>query len=199
IEAEFLVNKLETDIRRVLIASPEDYQPLEQLRQDIIQAHQAARLKLEIVSRMVAVNRFDYAMQILQQAEKSIQIFRNRSHIWHNLASLEVGTVQSVSLTESIQDLISLLSTEISIRKVEVATNWLKPITVTAEPRSLLRRLLRCFLQAFENAGKGGKVEVMVANMPCSELISVNFISIPGLNNCKSEPITHSFTLPIIK
>jgi transcriptional regulator of acetoin/glycerol metabolism len=199
IEAEFLVNKLETDIRRVLIASPEDYQPLEELRQDIIQAHQAARLKLEIVSRMVAVNRFDYAMQLLQQAEKSIQIFRDRSKIWHNLASLEVGTVQSLSLTDSILNLVDLLSTEITIRKVEVVSCWAEPITVTAEPRTLLRRLLRYFLQAFENAGQGGKVEVIVVSLPNSDLVKVSFLSLPGLNNYQSELITHSFTLPLIK
>jgi transcriptional regulator of acetoin/glycerol metabolism len=199
IESEFLVNKLETDIHRVLTASPEDYQPLEQLRQDIIQAHQSARLKLEVISRMVAVNRFDYAMNLLQQAEKSIQIFRDRSKIWHNLASLEVDTVQPVSLTDSIRNLVDLLSTELAIRKVELVTNWLEPVTIKAEPRTLLRLLLRYFLQAFENAGQGGKVEVIVSNIPNDDLIKVSFLSIPGLKNCQSKPVTHSFNLPLIK
>ncbi|WP_016953249.1 GAF domain-containing protein [Anabaena sp. PCC 7108] len=199
IEAELLIGNLEKDIRRVLASSPDDYQPLEELRQDIIQGHQAARLKLEISSRMVAVNRLNYAMQLLQQAEKSIQIFRHRAAIWRSLASLEIGQIQPLSLTDSLHDLVDLLATEAAIRKVEILTYCTEIITISADIRSLLRKLLRCFLNSFENAGKGGTVKVIVEKMPYCELAQVSFTSIPVLNTSKSEPRTEVFSLPITK
>ncbi|HLP90748.1 MAG TPA: GAF domain-containing protein [Nostocaceae cyanobacterium] len=196
VEAELLVKVLEADIRQVLVASPEDYQPLEQLRQDIIQAHQTARFKLEIISRMVAVNRLEYATQLLQQAEKFIKIFSQRAHVWQSLASLESSTVQSISLTDSISDLVDLLSTEASINKLEVKTYWLKPITIQIEPKSFLRHLLRYFLQAFERAGKGGRLKIAVTNLPNSKFIEINFTSIPGLNSPQLKPSSQIFSLP---
>ncbi|BAY25909.1 GAF domain-containing protein [Calothrix sp. NIES-2100] len=197
IEAEFVIAKIEQDVRRILNAHPEDYQPLEELRQDIIQAHQAARLKLEVGSRMVASNRLDYAMQILRQADKSIQIFRRRAEVWQSLASFEIGTVQPVSLTDSIRDLVDLLSTEASIRKLEVVTFWeQEPIKVVADSRSLLRKLFRYFLLAFESAGKGGRVEVLVYMLD-SESVQVSFIPNSGLNLDQSELTQYTFSLPI--
>jgi transcriptional regulator of acetoin/glycerol metabolism len=188
---------LEKNINRVLTSNPDDYQPLEELRQDIVQGHHAARLKLEISSRMLAVNRLDYAMKLIQQAEKSIQLFRNRAEIWRNLASFDVGTVQVISLTDSLGGLVDLLSTEAEIRKVEVMTDWQEKITVTTDLRSLFRQLLRYFLQAFESAGKGGMVKVSAAMMPNSEAAQVSFISIPGLNNSQAEPANYVFYIPI--
>jgi hypothetical protein len=93
-----LIGNLEKQIRRMLTSSFDDYQPLEELRQDIIQQHQAALLKLEINSRMVAVNCLDYAMKLLQQPGKSIQIFCHRAKIWLNFASLQIGSIQPLSL-----------------------------------------------------------------------------------------------------
>ncbi|MBD2204451.1 sigma-54-dependent Fis family transcriptional regulator [Calothrix sp. FACHB-1219] len=197
IEAEFVVSKLEQDVRRILTANPEDYQPIEELRQDIIQAHQAARLKMEIGSRMVANNRLDYAMQILRQADNSIQLFRRRAEVWQSLASLELGVIQPVCLTDSIRDLVDLLSTEISIRKLEVVTYWQEePIHVLADSRSLLRQLFRYFLQIFEIAGKGGKVKVAV-DMLDSGFVQVSFIPNDRLNLDQLESGKYTLSLPL--
>ncbi|MBD2505026.1 sigma-54-dependent Fis family transcriptional regulator [Anabaena azotica] len=195
IEAEFLITNLEADIHRVLVSQPDDYQSLEKLRQDIIQAHHAARLKLEVSSRMVAVNRLDYAKQLLQQAGKSIRIFQYQVAIWRNLASSEVGCVEAISLTDTIQDLVELLSTETAIRQVEVITNWQEPITVITESATLLRRLLRYFLQSLEKAGKGGTIEITAHRMINSEIIVVKFMPIAVLNTY-TEPTPLIFFLP---
>jgi hypothetical protein len=122
IEAELLIGNLEKQIRRVSTSTVDDYQPLEELRQDIIQGHQAALLKLKISSRMVGVKRLDYAMKLLQQPEQSIQIFRHRAKIWLNFASLEIGLIQPLSLTDSLGDLVDLLASKAIIRKVEILT-----------------------------------------------------------------------------
>ncbi len=200
IEAEFVVAILEKDVRRVLASNPNNYQPLEELRQDIIQAHQAARIQLEMGSRLL-VKRLDYAMLLLQQAEKSIQIFRRRSKIWRNLASLEVGTPQPVSLTDAIRDLVDLLSTEAAIRHIEIVTHWNQPITVVADSKSLLRNLFHYFLQAFESANKGGTVEVEVGvdRKPNPELARVSFKPMPVLNTSPSNQTPYVFTCPIEK
>ncbi|MTJ48237.1 sigma-54-dependent Fis family transcriptional regulator [Dolichospermum sp. UHCC 0259] len=198
IEAEFLIAKLEKDIRQILASSPDDYQPLEELRQDIIQSHNAARLKLEVVSRMVVVNKLDYAMQLVQQAEKSIQLFRHRADTWRNIASLETAISQPLSLTKCIQDLIDLLATEITIRKVEVITYWQEPINVISDQNSLLRKLLSCFLQAFERGNTGGIVEVKVDKIQTSGLARVSFLAIPALGISKTDPVPYIFTLPLV-
>lgn len=197
IEADLLVANLEKHIRRVLKSNPNEYQPLEDLRQDVIQANHAARLKLEVVSRMVAVNRLDYAMQLLGQAEHSIDIFRRRAEIWRTLASFEIGTVQSVSLTDQISNLIDVLSTETAIRQVTILPDWYEPITVFADPRSLLHDLLRYFLQAFDQAGKGGKVQVVVHKTANEELVEVSLKAISVVNLSLSAPHSQVFYLPI--
>ncbi|WP_244329153.1 GAF domain-containing protein [Tolypothrix sp. PCC 7910] len=199
IEAEFAIANLEKDVHRVLASQPDEYEPLEELRQDLIQVHQAARLKLEVISRMVAVHRWEYAAQLLKQAEQSIEIFRRRSEIWRNLASLETGSVQSLSLIESLNDVIDILSTEVAIRKVEVVTNWQEVITVLADPQTLLRNILRCFLQAFERAGQNGRVEVSVNKVQNSHLAQVNFMAIPAVNIDQCELTPYSFCLSVAK
>lgn len=197
IEADLLVANLEKHIRRVLKSNPNEYQPLEDLRQDVIQANHAARLKLEVVSRMVAVNRLDYAMQLLGQAEHSIDIFRRRAEIWRTLASFEIGTVQPVSLTDQISNLIDVLSTETAIRQVTILPDWYEPITVFADPRSLLHDLLRYFLQAFDQAGKGGQVQVVVHKTANEELVEVSLKAISVVNLSLSAPHSQVFYLPI--
>ncbi|WP_414755506.1 GAF domain-containing protein [Anabaena sp. CCY 9910] len=197
VEAEFLIANLKKDIHHVLTSNPEEYQPLEELRQDIIQAHHAARLKLEVSSRMVAVNRLDYAKQLLQQADKSIRIFQRHAAIWRNLASSDVGSVETISLTDTIQDFVELLSTEANIRKIEVVTNWQEPIIVITEPATLLRRLLRYFLQSFEKAGKGGTLEVAAQRVVNSQVVLVSFLPIASLNTYPLEPTPLIFSIPI--
>lgn len=197
VEADLLIANLEKDVRRVLKSNPDEYQPLEDLRQDIIQAHHAARLKLEVVSRMVAVNRLEYAMQLLRQAEQSIQLFRRRAEIWRNLASFEIGRPQPVSLTDQICNLIDVLATEATIRQVEIVTQWNEPITVNADPRSLLRRLLRYFIQALDQAGKGGILNVAVNKISHLDLVQVSFTGIALVNRFPSTPNSQVFCLPI--
>lgn len=197
IEAELLAMRLEDDIRRLLASAPEDYQPLEELRQDIVQAHSAGRLRLEAVSRLVAGSRLEYALKLLQQAEESIQVFRRRAALWRDLASLESGAIECLSLTDSVCNLVEVLSTEATIRRVEVIIEAQEPVRVKADPKSLSRRLFRCFLGAFEIAGSGGAVKVEVSETPDSEFGQVCFIPIPAPNAICSTPTELSFKLPL--
>lgn len=198
IEADLMIAKLEQDIRKVLSASPDEYQPLEKLKQDLIQSHHAARLKLEISSRMVAKSRLDYALQLVQQAERSIELFRRRANLWHNLASSDRGRVQPICITDKIDDLLDLLNTEITIRKLKIITSWNEPIRVFADDKTLIRKLLRYFLQAFEQVREGSSITVKVEKLPMDGLAQVSFLAAPVLYLTKeSQAASRVITLPL--
>ncbi|MBW4493395.1 MAG: sigma-54-dependent Fis family transcriptional regulator [Oscillatoria princeps RMCB-10] len=197
IEAELLQGRVEEDMHRVLTAAPDDYKALEELRQDIIQAQNAGRLRLEAVSRLAATNRFDYALQLLRQAEESIQLFRRRAALWRDLASLEIGAIQPVSLTDSVRELVELLSTEAAIRKIEVIMEIQEPVRVEADPRNLSRGLFHYFVRAFEIAGSGGAVRVQVLMMPLLSEGQVRLSPIPAPSSVKSEPPPFILAFPI--
>lgn len=199
IEAELLLKQLEVDVRRVLTCHPEDGKPLEDLRQDIVQAYAGARLSIEVSSRLVAGNRFEYALQLLKQAESAIQLFQHRATLWQDLASLEVGTIQSVSLTNTVCDLVELLATEATIRKIEIVISCQEPVQVEADPRSLARSLLQHFLQAFDRVGPGGAVQVEVYQRLDTQLAQVCLTPIPDLNQAPSMPTPFFLNLPLYK
>lgn len=197
IEADLLQRRLEQDVRRVLTSAPHDYQPLEDLRQDIIQAYSASRLQLEAVSRLAARNQYEYALQLLQQAERSIQLFRHRAGLWQDLASLEVGTIQSVSLLDSVRQLVELLSTELAIRRVEVIIDCREQVQVQADPRSLSRQLVRNFFTIFERVGFGGAVQVEIQALLDAGVAKVRWIPISGSNRAISEATPLILILPL--
>lgn len=198
VESELILATLEADLRQVLLSHPDEYEVLEKLRQDIVQAHYAGRLQLDLSSRMVAVNRIDYAKQILQQAEQSIEIFRRRAKFWRNLASSEKGFVRSLSLIDSIRNLVELLSTEAAIRKVQVIPpSFDETIAIIVQEKNFLRQLLRYFLVAFEKAGQRGTVKLEVERKPKAKLVQINFIIIPGSNISCFKPVSYTITLSI--
>jgi len=182
IEADLMVANLEKDIRQVLAARPDDYQPLAKLKQDLIQSHQAARLKIEMSSRLMAASsRLDHALQWVQQAEQSIQLFRRRANLWHDLASSQREIVQPICITNKLDDLIDLLKTEIAVRQVEVVTDWHEPMCVLADQKELLRQLLRYFLKSFEQMRAGDSVVVRVEKLSTDRLVRVSFSVNSGL------------------
>lgn len=198
IEAELLQVRLEEDVRRVLASTPQDYKALEELHQDITQAHNAGRLRLEAGSRFVAGNRLEFALQLLKQAEESIQLFRRRATSWRNLASLEIGAIQSVSLAELVRDLVDLLSTEAAIRKIEVLTSFQEQVKIDADPRSLARKIFHALVQSFEIAGAGGAIWVEVEKIPATSSGQLRLIPMPSANIVRSAPNPIILTFPIL-
>lgn len=197
IEAELLQAKLENDVRRVLASSPDNYKVLEELHQDIVQAHHAGRLRLEAVSRLVAGNRFEYALQLLKQAEESIQLFRRRANLWRDLAALETGAAQPILLNEIVRELIDILSTEATIRKIEVVICEREQVRIEADRRSLSRQIFRSLVQSFEFAGSGGAVKVEVMEIPALSIGQVVLIPIPALDMVHSTPTPFILQIPI--
>ncbi|ACK69521.1 putative phytochrome sensor protein [Gloeothece citriformis PCC 7424] len=198
IESEFILANLKADLLQVLLCNSNDYQVLEKLQQDLVQAHQSARLRMDLSSRMLLGNRIDYAKQLIQQAEQSIEIFRLRANFWRELAASETGKVKTLSIIDSIRNLIELLATEATIRKVVVVAPPLDdPINITVLENSFLRRLLRYFLRAFEEAGAGGTVQLEVKRNLKENLAQINFIIIPKLKKFSLNPNFYTLTLPL--
>lgn len=196
IEAEMLFRRLEADIRCLVTTNPEDAQPLDNLYQDIVQAHSAARLRLEMTSRLVAGNKFDYARQLLQQAEELIHLFRHRATLWRNLASFaETEKVQPICLSDGVQELVDLLATEIKIREVEIIIQTEEEVWVEADYQDFFKNLFHYFLRAFELVGSSGSVLVKICEIPSLALGQITIIPIPALNRVQLQP--HPFVLKI--
>lgn len=187
IEADMMIAKLEQDIRNVLSAKPDEYQPLEKLRQDLIQSHQAARLKLEMGSRMIGKSQVEQSLKFVREAEHLIQLFRRRASLWHNLASSEKGKFQSVCITDALQDLIDLLRTETAIRRIKIISSWSDRINVLADDKQIIRQLLRSLIQVIEQVQKGGQIVIKVDKVLPDGLANVRFWAepkvLPDLNN----------------
>ncbi|WP_013334537.1 GAF domain-containing protein [Gloeothece verrucosa] len=200
VEAELILGNLEAALSQVKAARPDDYEVLEKLRQDLVQTHHAARLRMDFSSRLIATNRIDYAQQLLQQAEQSIAIFRHRSYFWYSLASSERDSIKSIFLMDTILTLVKLLSTEATIRQVEVITpSFNEEIKITVFEKKFLRKLLRYFLAAFEKAGAKGILMLEIRKKFATKFVQINFIVMPGNNNFSSNPIVSSLTVPINK
>lgn len=197
IEAEMLFRRLEADVHCVVATNPEDAQPLDNLYQDIVQAHSAARLRLEMTSRLVAGNKFDYAKQLLKQAEELIQLFRHRATLWRNLASFaETEQVEPICLNVAVQELVDLLATETKIREIEIIIQTEEEVWVEADYQLFFKNLFHYFLRAFELVGSGGSVLVQVSKVPALPLGQISILPIPALNRVQLQPRTFNLKIP---
>lgn len=200
VEAEMLFRRLEADVRSVVTTKSEDAQPLDNLYQDIIQAHSAARLRLEMTSRLVAGNKFDYAKQLLQQAEELIQIFRHRATLWRNLASFtEIEQVQPICLNDAVQELVDLLTTETKIREIEIIIQTEEEVWIEADYQSFCKNLFHYFLRAFELVGSGGSVLVKISKIRSLPLGEISLIPIPAMNTVQLQPAPFVLRIPSVR
>ncbi|MBE9229901.1 sigma-54-dependent Fis family transcriptional regulator [Phormidium sp. LEGE 05292] len=200
VEAEMLFRRLEADVRSVVTTNPEDAQPLDNLYQDIVQAHSAARLRLEMTSRLVAGSKFDYAKQLLQQAEELIHLFRHRAILWRNLASFaETEQVKPICLSDGVQELVDLLATETKIREVEILIQAEEEVWVEADYQIFFKNLFHYFLRAFELVGSGGSVLVKISELQNLALGEITIIPIPALNMVQSKPNPFMLRIPTVR
>lgn len=200
VEAEMLFRRLEADVRCVVTNDPENAQPLDNLYQDIVQAHSAARLRLEMTSRLVTGNNIDYAKQLLKQAEDLIQLFRHRANLWRNLASLaETEQIQSICLKDAVQELVDLLATETKIREIEIIIQAEEDVWVEANSQNFFKNLFHYFLRAFELVGLGGSVLVKISQILALPLGEINIIPIPTMNQVQIQPRPFNLRIPIAR
>lgn len=167
IEAELIRGRLDDDLRRLItVGAPDDDAPLEQLRQDIVQAQARARLEVSVAARDVAHDRLDYALRLIAAAQRSIAEFTRRSAVWRALASAEGGPHGAVDVGVTLRDLVELLRTEAATARVALHLAPDAPLFVEADARLLARRLFRGLMRAIGSARGGGAVRVGLARGP---------------------------------
>ncbi|WP_224242426.1 sigma-54-dependent transcriptional regulator family protein [Hyalangium gracile] len=194
IEAELLRVQLEEDIRQVLEATPGDDTALENLRQDLMQLHATARLRLQGAAALLGHYRDENALRLLQVAQSTAREFQLRARMFQELAGSELGAARAVELHEQVRQLLALLSTESRIRAVDVFSEHLTPCTVEADPRRLARQLLSRLLHAFELAEGGGSVRVRLLPVGGAGRVTISAQPAPGRPR---EPVSFTLELPL--
>lgn len=196
IEAEVLYLRLQRDVQRVLSAQPGDAQVLEELRQDIVQSHAAARLKVQAAAKLLTADQPSYAQQLLGMAQEAIGQFRYQATLWQELATNELGTAQPLALLDLVRGMADLLRTEITTHRVQLVMRNLEAVTVQADRRQLLRELLRGFLRAFAAAGAGGAVVVDVRPLHSPPQGQVILLPQPSAGTVEATPATITLAYP---
>lgn len=161
IEVELLARHLAASIQRLQPAADDD-QPLEALRQDIVQLQAAARLRLEAAARLHGEGAD--TLELLIAAERLLQTFHQRATLWRDLVDDESGVPCAVLLHDHLDRFMDLLGTEAELRGVKMEPGPVTTVMAHVDSRALSRSLLRVFLRAFAAAGQGGRVRVTLAH-----------------------------------
>ncbi len=131
------------------------------LREDIVQAHAAARIRLDTASLLAAKGREDTSV-LVALAEASFEQFRRRAALWLLLGvSARAGPV-AVDIVAMVRDLIDLLGTEAGVRGTTLDLRSCEPCLVVDHRRGLGRALFRFLIDALAVAGAGGAVAIDV-------------------------------------
>lgn len=160
IESELRCAEIEEDVERMLRSGSDDEGTFEKLRQDIVQLHAAARVRLDEAVRAARRDRPQDVLDLVRVASRLIQRFQRKAELWRGIASDEIGIAGPVDLQQRLVDMAALLRTETAVRQVSAAVRAGPPLLVLADTRELSRRLFRSFLRAFETAPPGLPVEV---------------------------------------
>lgn len=158
IEAELTRRRLEADLGRLL---EEEHGALEHLRQDVMQLHAAARLRLDHAARIAT--REDPSQLAISAADLARR-FRVRSELWRDLAFEDHGAPRPLDLQQRLGELVELLGTEASVRGVRLVVAAHEPLRVSADARALSRELFRVITRALGDAARGDVIELGLAS-----------------------------------
>ncbi len=162
VEAELQRKRLEEDIKNVITNYKKDDAPLEELRQDITQLQSAARIKLEMATRLAtSSNKSEKVLEYVKVAESFAQIFKDRARLWKELVTEELSSPEPIMVKDKIEELVSLLETEATTRKISV-THSLPDLKIITDAKDFSRKLFRALLTAFETAGPEGEIKISI-------------------------------------
>jgi hypothetical protein len=88
-----------------------------------------------------------------------------------HLISSPVPLIVNLKLAEMIE----LLQTELTTRKIQVIVNDLPELLVKADSRELSRHLFTIFLRSFELVGEGGAVNILMKQLADSKNAEIIF------------------------
>jgi transcriptional regulator of acetoin/glycerol metabolism len=134
----------------------------ERLRQDVLQHHAAARLRLEGAARALRADRVEEAARLVAIAEGHNRKFRHQAELWWDLMSERSAPRHPVELTEYASQVVELLRTEAAIRKIRIQVRAQAPLHVLGDPRALGRSLVGLILHVFDRVDAGSEIELVV-------------------------------------
>lgn len=162
VEAELQRKRLERDITNVLTNYKNNDLPLKELLQDLTQLQSVARIKLEIAAHLsTGTSKSEKLLEYLHAAENFAQTFKQRARLWAELVSEELSSPEPVLIKEKVVEIITLLETESSTKKVSIVHS-LPNLKVIADSKDFSRKVFRILLNAFELAGPGGQVRISI-------------------------------------
>lgn len=176
IEAELHRRELSLELQK-LTQGDMDVRLLERLRQDMVQMHGAARLRLEKATWMARRGLDDEVALLIGTATELIARFHRQSRLWTEIATAPGEPPELLNLRDSVQDMAALLVTESSVRGLEVVVNAPAPVMVFADRVSLQRTLFRAFLHAFDAAPPRS---TLVAEVRANETLGIGVVHFPS-------------------
>jgi sigma-54 dependent transcriptional regulator, acetoin dehydrogenase operon transcriptional activator AcoR len=166
IEAELIRRQLSLELQSLLAGDP-GASLLERLQQDIVQMHGAARLRLEKAIRLAGSTRQSEAAQQVEAANALVLRFQNQSRLWREIASASSEAPDFHDLERHVREMAALLTTEATVRGLEIEIRCAIPVQVYADRYDLQRTLFRAFLRALESSAPKTTMPVeVVADEP---------------------------------
>lgn len=178
IEAELYRRELSLELKR-LVEGETEASLLERLRQDMVQLHGAARLRLEKATLMARKGLDSEVSLLINTATNLIDRFQRQSRLWLEIATASSEPPVFLDLAQLARDIAVLLGTESSVRGLEVIVNAPVPVPVFADRVDVQRTLFRAFLHAFNAAPLRSTVSVEVHTNEALAVGIVHFPSVP--------------------
>ncbi|MEZ4313673.1 MAG: hypothetical protein R3F14_37100 [Polyangiaceae bacterium] len=162
IQAELTSQKISADILRLARARPGDAATFDKLREDLVQIHAAARLRLDSAARAARKDRPAEVMTLIDAADRLVRKFEIIAAQFRQIAGSEESAPVAVELRSRLVEMVSLLGTEAAVRRLRLLVRPGPEVWIVIGPHELSRALFRTFLAAMERRPPGSSVEVEV-------------------------------------
>lgn len=178
IEVEPLRAELEAALRR---AEARAAQGLGRLGEDVVQALAAAQVRLGSASRAAARDDAAQVERLGSLAQDAIERFRRRAALCLAIAAPPApGAPSDVSLEQVVLDVIDLLQTELTVRRVTPFVDVREPVDVIADPMGARLNLFTSLVSAIDAAAAGGSLMITVARHGTPPLGQLRIVAMPG-------------------
>lgn len=177
IEAELYRRELLAELQK-LIEGEKESTLLEQLRQDMVQLHGAARLRLEKATLLASKGMAPEVIELVHAATALIERFQRQSRLWTEIATSPSAAPEFLDLGQLAREISGLLSTEAAVRGLEIVIHTEGPVPVFADRVDLQRTLFRAFLHAFQAAPPRS---TLVAKVHGEETLAIGVVHFPSV------------------
>lgn len=177
IEAQLYQGELSLELQK-LIEGEMEVTLLERLRQDMVQIHGAARLRLEKATLMARKGLDAEVAYLINTATDLIDRFQRQSRLWLEIATATNELPEFLDLAQLTRDISALLATESSVRGLEVVINAPVPVPVYADRVDVQRTIFRALLHAFQAAPLRS---TLAAEVHADDSLAIGMVHFPAV------------------